>query len=85
MDNYDSEPHREHTFPQKKLFQLLDGGRPEDLVEERILLVLFFLRVLLADFDVPVVVVVEVEQRLIGRRVQFAFRKVQKAVTAMCV
>ena len=86
MDNYTSEPHREHTFAAEEFFQLLHDGRLADHLHEVILLILFFLRVIFWDVHVALVVVVESRNRSVDRPIQESHvLKAHKPATAMCV
>ena len=58
---------REHTFADEEGFQQLNGVRRCDLVDEVVLLHLFFRRVAFCDVHVALVVVVELAQRHVDR------------------
>ena len=70
MENYSSEPHREHTVAAEEVFQSLDGFRPVDSIDVILLLPPFELRDCLGDVDVALVVVVEFDQLTVDRPFQ---------------
>ena len=68
------------------MFQLSNGARPEDFGDVVSLLQKFLPRDILLEVDVALVVVVEFEQRRVGRPFQeLVVIDFQKAATAMCV
>ena len=87
MDNYASEPHREHTFLGEEFLQRLHEGRLCDQVDEFFLLLLFARRVFFCLVRVGIVVGVDlIDNRLVDRRFQeCSVLYADKAATAMCV
>ena len=88
MDNYDSESHTEHTFAVEEPFHSLDDVCLCEQVDEVSLLLPLFVRVMLFDFHVSVVVVIDfADDRLVDRKFQPCYPSCQsdKSATAMCV